>query len=178
MLDEASLAALAPGLASVVRRGVGVATRAGAGAFIARTARRLGGGCAPAVAPLLGPLVAAALAEPSAEVRRGLASAAAALARHGAGPQRTQRALAVLLDAARGEDGRVLAAGQVLLRFASEAQEKVAGVMADVAPLAYLLKVGIWDGWSVLEGWKGGNSARARAAGMPRPPLLCLWSHE
>ncbi len=52
-LDAATLVELAPRLAALVRRGVGLNTRAGAGRFIVQLARRLGADIQPASPQLM-----------------------------------------------------------------------------------------------------------------------------
>jgi proteasome component ECM29 len=138
--DVEALKALAPSLAGLVRRGVGAATRAGAGRFVAAAARRLGAAAAPAAPPLMRALQEAAQLERSAPVARAYAGAWALLARDAA-PARLDAALATWLAAAsdEGTDAGARRAPAVMLRaLALEAPDAFALRADELAPGAFL----------------------------------------
>ncbi|WIA23756.1 hypothetical protein OEZ85_000433 [Tetradesmus obliquus] len=85
---------MAPALADLVRRGVGLSSKVGAASFMRGLAARLGQQLKPAAPTLLKPLVAGVAREPSAPVKRAYAAAAAAVAARCCGDKRRDKFVA------------------------------------------------------------------------------------
>uniref|UniRef100_A0A383W0E2 Proteasome adapter and scaffold protein ECM29 HEAT-repeat domain-containing protein n=1 Tax=Tetradesmus obliquus TaxID=3088 RepID=A0A383W0E2_TETOB len=82
---------MAPALAALVRRGVGLSSKVGAVSFMRGLAARLGQELKPAAPTLLKPLVAGVAREPSAPVKCAYAAAAAAVAARCCGDKRRDK---------------------------------------------------------------------------------------
>ncbi|GAB4815511.1 hypothetical protein N2152v2_002557 [Parachlorella kessleri] len=139
-IDSASLVALAPRLAALVRRGVGLNTRAGAGRFISQVARRLGSDTQPASQQLMKALVEACKTDRSGAVKRSFAAANAAVARFAA-PARVEKQVASLLEMYGAEDADAntrLVAGLLLRELGKEAGDVFSKHAPTVAPLAFM----------------------------------------
>ena len=141
-LDGEALAALAPALSALIRRGVGLNTRAGAGRFVAQVVRRLGSESAPAAPQLMRALQEACGAERSQAVCRAYASANALLTKYAA-VSRVDKNVALWLnvygsdDSTADESSRAVS-GLLLRALAREAPEIFARYAAEVAPVAYM----------------------------------------
>ena len=81
-VDEETMKELVPSLASVLRSGVGLNTRAGAGRFISRLCLRRGSLVKPHAGKLFKALLGAARSDGSAAIASAMVSAVAAVARH------------------------------------------------------------------------------------------------
>lgn len=139
-MDVPTLTELAPKLAGLVRRGVGLNTRAGAGRFITQVARRLGNGMQPLAPQLIRALVEACRSDRSPVVRRSYAAAAALLCRHA--PQaRVDRfvsdAVASLAAEDADRDDRYVA-GLLLRELGRESSDVLTDHASEVAPPAYM----------------------------------------
>ncbi|PRW21127.1 proteasome-associated ECM29-like protein isoform X1 [Chlorella sorokiniana] len=139
-IDVPTLTELAPKLGALVRRGVGLNTRAGAGRFITQVTRRLGSDVQPLAAQLIRALTEACRADRSAAVRRSYAAAAALLCRH-APAARVNRfvsdALALLAAEDASRDDRYVA-GLLLRELGREAADVLASHASEVAPPAFM----------------------------------------
>lgn len=139
-LDGETFAALAPTLGGLIRRGVGLNTRAGAGRFVAQVARRLGDDSAAASPQLMRALQEACAAERSPAVRRAYASANALLAKHAA-QSRVDKHVAAWIEKYSADDADESAravSGLLLRALAREASDVFARYAAEVAPVAYM----------------------------------------
>lgn len=139
-MDAKSLAELAPRLAALVRRGVGLATRAGAGRFISQVARRLGSDIQPSAPQLMKSLVEGCKGDRSGAVKRSFAAANACVARYAASP-RVAKLVGDCLEmygAEDADDNARLVAGLLLRELGKEAGDVFAQHAGALAPQAYL----------------------------------------
>jgi proteasome component ECM29 len=139
-VDGETFTALAPDLGSLIRRGVGLNTRAGAGRFVSQVARRLGDGSSAASPQLMRALQEACAAERSSAVRRAYAGANALLAKH-ASQARVDKYVASWLEAYSADDAdeSTRAVSGLLLRsLARESGDLFSRYAADVAPVSYM----------------------------------------
>ncbi|EFN52702.1 hypothetical protein CHLNCDRAFT_138705 [Chlorella variabilis] len=138
--DVATMAELAPRLGALVRRGVGLNTRAGAGRFITQVTRRLGGDMQPLASQLIKALTEACRSDRSPAVRKAYAAAAALLCRH-APTARVNRfvtdALASLAAEGADRDDRYVA-GLLLRELGHESSDVLEAHAGEVAPPAYM----------------------------------------
>ena len=139
-LDGETFATLAPALGGLIRRGVGLNTRAGAGRFVSQVARRLGDDSAAASPQLMRALQEACAAERSQAVRRAYASANAVLAKH-ANQARIDKHVASWIEKYSADDADESSravSGFLLRALAREASDVFARYAAEVAPVAYM----------------------------------------
>ncbi len=139
-VDSETFTALAPALSGLIRRGVGLNTRAGAGRFVSQVARRLGDGSSAAAPQLMRALQEACAAERSPVVRRAYAAANALLAKH-ASQARIDKYVATWLESYSADDAdeSTRAVSGLLLRsLARESGDLFSRYAADVAPVAYM----------------------------------------
>ena len=143
-VDEEVMKELVPAIASVVRSGVGLNTRAGAGRFVSRLCLRRGALVRPHAGKLFKSLLAAAAADRSASVSSAMISAVAAVARYAPEP-RVDALVKDLVamyeadddDASDGDKGRVLAA-HLALELSRNASDALTSHAAGVLPLAFV----------------------------------------
>lgn len=167
-LDGTTFGELAPTLAGLVRRGVGLNTRAGAGRFVAQVARRLGADSAAGAPPLMRALQEACKAERSPVVRRAYASANAVLAKYAA-QSRVDRDVTAWLEGATSEESDSatrLTSGLMLRALAREAGDVFAAHAPAVAPVAYIAQfdsdAGVKEVWTEI--WE--ESTTSAGAGL------------
>ncbi|KAK9834910.1 hypothetical protein WJX81_007994 [Elliptochloris bilobata] len=165
--DAAALGALAPRLAQLIKRGVGVNTRVGAARFVAALAARLGSDARPHTGVLIKALVGAAVGERSGAVRRSYAVAVAALARQ-APEARVAKlvAAAVTLYTEPGDRDARQVGGLLLRELARGAPEAFAGQAAAALPTAFLAArdedADVAAAWADV--WEEGTASGAGAA--------------
>ncbi|KAL4530388.1 hypothetical protein Ndes2437B_g03884 [Nannochloris sp. 'desiccata'] len=139
-VDSETFTGLAPALGGLIRRGVGLNTRAGAGRFVSQVARRLGDSSSAAAPQLMRALQEACAAERSPAVRRAYAAANALLAKH-ASQARVDKYVASWLEAYSADDAdeSTRAVSGLLLRsLARESGDLFSRYAADVAPVSYM----------------------------------------
>ena len=141
-VDEEVMKDLVPAVGSVLRSGVGLNTRAGAGRFIARLCLRRGSLVRPHAGKLFKALLGAAASDRSASVTAAMVSAVAAVARHAAEPRvhRLVEDLAEMYDDVDGdaaEKRRALAA-HLALELSRNASDALRDHAARILPLAFV----------------------------------------
>jgi len=139
-VDSETFTAMAPALGGLIRRGVGLNTRAGAGRFVSQVARRLGDSSSAAAPQLMRALQEACGAERSPVVRRTYAAANALLAKH-ASQARVDKYVASWLEGYSADDAdeSTRAVSGLLLRsLARESGDLFSRYAADVAPVSYM----------------------------------------
>ena len=141
-VDEEVMKDLVPAVGSVLRSGVGLNTRAGAGRFIARLCLRRGSLVRPHAGTLFKALLGAAASDRSASVTAAMVSAVAAVARHAAEPRvhRLVEDLAEMYDDVDGdaaEKRRALAA-HLALELSRNASDALRDHAARILPLAFV----------------------------------------
>lgn len=141
-VDEEVMKDLVPAVGSVLRSGVGLNTRAGAGRFIARLCLRRGSLVRPHAGKLFKALLGAAASDRSASVTTAMVSALAAVARHAAEPRvhRLVEDLAEMYDDVDGdaaEKRRALAA-HLALELSRNASDALRDHAARILPLAFV----------------------------------------
>ena len=141
-VDEEVMKDLVPAVGSVLRSGVGLNTRAGAGRFIARLCLRRGSLVRPHAGKLFKALLGAAASDRSASVTAAMVSAVAAVARHAAEPRvhRLVEDLAEMYDDVDDDDAekrRALAA-HLAVELSRNASDALRDHAARILPLAFV----------------------------------------
>ena len=144
-VDEETMKELVPSLASVLRSGVGLNTRAGAGRFISRLCLRRGSLVKPHAGKLFKALLGAARSDRSAAVASAMVSAVAAVARHATEARVNQLVTDVCemydgddQDAAEESEKKRLLAAHLALELSRNASDQLANHAAAVLPLAFV----------------------------------------
>jgi proteasome component ECM29 len=154
-MTGATLTEMAPKLSGLVRRGVGLNTRAGTGKFVSTVVRRLRSDAAPAAPQLMRALVEACKSDPSKAVKKAYASANALLSKFAA-PARVQAAVGEWLAAYVTEDADAntrYVSGLLLHELAREANDVFVQHVAAIGPVAYMAQVCVCIG--LVGGRKG-----------------------
>ena len=141
-VDEEVMKELVPVIASVLRSGVGLNTRAGAGRFVSRLCLRRGSLVRPHAGKLFKSLLAAANADRSSAVASAMVSAVAAVARFASEPRVNQLVddLVAMYDNSdddNAEKGRSLAA-HLALELSRGASDALRSHAAAVLPTAFV----------------------------------------
>ena len=167
-MDDATFAAVAPALSEIIRRGTGVATRAGTGRFVVNVTHRLRSSAAGGAPPLVKALQEAAFSERSPVVRKSYASAWAILTANSQ-EETVERAMRRLLKKARNREAETSdqhgVTGMLLRALSREGAEVFAEWASEILPIAFTSRFDtdgkiseIWeDVWEELRGVPGAN---------------------